>query len=139
MKTRNGFVSNSSSSSFVIIAEGGHKELTPPWAMGQVLRLGDTVGTTEFGWGPDTVRGVGSRLNLAWILSEEDGDRRHELLRAIMDEYPTVQDVEFHSTYAYVDHQSLDHMSDEVFRSDDSLRSFLFYRDSEIHLDNDNH
>lgn len=139
MKTRNGFVSNSSSSSFVIIAEGGHQEPTPNWAMSRVLHLGDSVGETEFGWGPETIRGLGSRLNLAWILSENDSDRRYELEKALRERFPNIKEVEFHSTYPYVDHQSFDSMSDDVFRDEESLRNFLFLTGSEIHLDNDNH
>jgi len=43
-----------------------------------------------------------------------------------------------HKNWSYIDHQSLG-TSDEAFESEETLRNFIFGRESVLHTDNDNH
>jgi hypothetical protein len=64
MKVRIGFVSNSSSTSFVVIdSSQGYDKL--PYA--DTFVVDGSVGHTEFGWGPETVNGIGSRIIFAYL------------------------------------------------------------------------
>ena len=70
MKVRAGFVSNSSSSSFIVIASGTHEPLGCPSEsalprLGGILELG-RAGSAEFGWGPDTFNDSFSKINFAF-------------------------------------------------------------------------
>lgn len=149
MKTRDGFVSNSSSSSFIVVGDGERLDSLENRLEHGVLNVGHgQPGETEFGWGPDTIRGIDSRLNLAFILARDylrDGEQQDALMkidRAIQRRHPeylyTVQDWE--DEFSYADHQSADQMVWELFGDDEGrLFNFLFCHDSYIELDNDNH
>jgi hypothetical protein len=68
MKKRSSFVSNSSSASFIIIGSG---KIEKPDIIDSVLRVpGDLGGETEFGWGPEDVSDIGSRINFAYLQSQ---------------------------------------------------------------------
>lgn len=135
MKIRNGYVSNSSSSSFVVIKKGDIKypELKPGFELD---------GEYEFGWGPERHYDVNSKINWAWIQSEYSPKHRDQLLE-ILTKCGLPKDYEFslttdwdkkEKTHAYIDHQSMGEL--ECF---DDLEQFLFCRDSFIMEDNDNH
>lgn len=141
MKARQGFVSNSSSSSFVVIGETGNDshEVKSLIMKGEVT-LGNQ-GRDDFGWGPETIQDVFSRINFAKIQAENNTEWLKMLERVIKDEIGCDTIVWEMSDYPYIDHQSnaSEGENTEIFDSDDSLRRFLFCSDSLIELDHDNH
>jgi hypothetical protein len=159
MKMRNGFVSNSSSSSFVIIdASKGYVSLNE---YGDTLHAG-SIGEIEFGWGPEKIEGIGARINWAYLQSryanpeEEDpllekahaavyGVRNKHLvmLEEVIKENSSIKEIDWGHVFedGYIDHQSsaAEDRNMEIFDSKESLKDFIFGKDSYIQLDNDNH
>lgn len=167
MKKRLGFVSNSSSSSYITIGCG--KLNIPNHNVWELNVPEDFGGKTEFGWGPEDLIDFGSRLNFCYaqILSvmgrEEDvllqkakeavGDNKHEWLVMLEDVLKNRLKVEVINwnlgggygddgkVWCYIDHQSAasEGSNTEIFESVENMERFLFCEDSSIHLDNDNH
>lgn len=146
MKIRQGFVSNSSSSSFIVIGDTGYDA----WEVTDLdtyeldengnLVIGDAIGTTEFGWGPEALKKLGDRINLAWV--DVEGTPNQEiynasLLKALQSRRPDIKGLVMQSRYAYVDHQSQG-MVRKAYQSQEILERFLFDSGSRIVLDNDN-
>jgi hypothetical protein len=142
MKTRTGFVSNSSSSSFVIIdADDGHVTLAGEMAFGH-------KGTTEFGWGPGVANDVHSRINFAYLQTHYSGQHL-DMLEDVIKEHTGLDDsivweisTDWNdNNWGYIDHQSsaVEGENMEIFDNKDKLKDFLFGKGSYIHLDNDNH
>lgn len=143
MKVRKGFVSNSSSSSFIVInAENGHEY---PKMEGSVL---GTIGETEFGWGEYVLDDVWSRINFAWVQAGYLG--KMEMLESVIKRCLNMNEIEWALSkeydepgkiWAYIDHQSsaAEGENTEMFDSEQMLEDFLFGVGSSIHLDNDNH
>lgn len=164
MKIRHGFVSNSSSSSFVVIGkgdlemEGRHK--------GEVWDSSD-FGETEFGWQNERYDDVHSKVNFAVIqaqyLDETEPDLSEEWLNMIrevimehtgatgvvffdrvVEEYEhdgeTHQYIDFKDDDVYIDHQSASYEDQNcsMFQDKDTLKRFLFSRHSYIQCGNDN-
>jgi hypothetical protein len=141
------FVSNSSSSSFVVI---GRKGLTKPDFCDPLI-VDKNLGETEFGWGPATILDCGSRIIFAYIQTAygENKERLNILEKAIK-EYCNISNVVWKITmecggddgkdWGYIDHQSsyIEGKNLEIFESEDVLKQFLFTKDSAIILDNDN-
>jgi hypothetical protein len=150
MKNRHGFVSNSSSSSFVVIGMTPivRLEVDDP----HDYQLG-SEGECEFGWGPSDIHDVYSRLNFALLqamLSEKQGiSFAMEMFRDSISEHTNIKEFtnvltlgwNEHSEkrHGYIDHQSSCPNNMEIFDSRTMLDAFLFSPDSVIHLDNDNH
>ena len=167
MKRRSGFVSNSSSASFVIIdASKGYDSLDQ---YGSTLEAGSNIGEIEFGWGPEQVHGIGARINWAYLQSqyahpkEEDpllekairvvqgNQNPHlEMLEEVIKENSSIEEIdwrfferdEFNGFKdGYIDHQSssAEGRNMEIFDSKEVLQDFIFGKASYIQLDNDNH
>ena len=149
MKIRQGFVSNSSSSSFIVIID---KEITPTReCLGQVVYPGE-LGETEFGWQRKTYHDMWSKMNFAYLQAlykahyTEDNNWAERLDKvvkehlgasvvwSISEEYDTPENF----TWGYIDHESACPDNCEMFDSDEKLKSFLFNEESYIQNQNDN-
>jgi hypothetical protein len=145
MIRRLGFVSNSSSSSFLVTnAKDGY--VTPDWE--GVLNAGYELGETCFGWGPERIDDIGSRVNFAFLQYIYSDDASwYDMLNEVIRENTKVEYVnwfplmESHTHWnSYIDHQSNagDGMNTEIFESKQTLKDFIFGKGSMICLDNDN-
>jgi hypothetical protein len=154
MKIRNGFVSNSSSSSFVVI---GTSALSIPGRLSsrefnsadELNVPEDFGGNTEFGWDEIQYDDFGSRLNFAYLQTEHRPEWL-ELLEDILREIYKVKTINWNITtsydkipgkvWGYIDHQSHadEGKNTEIFNSRHDLVHFLFAEDSYIQGDNDN-
>jgi hypothetical protein len=145
MKVRTGFVSNSSSSSYVII---GHDKASLMTTLPADFPIGMN-GETEFGWGPEDIDDIDSRINFAWLQAHADLDTYMPMLQYVLGEHGvrhlrcllTTDWNDDSKVYAYIDHQSSwsEGENMEIFDSEETLERFLFCSDSVIVLDNDNH
>jgi hypothetical protein len=146
MKTRQGFVSNSSSSSFVVIGNTG-KDCSK-W-LSKVCKPEQYVigqdGETEFGWSVETHSDVYSRVNFAYLQARDrklNGNHYMRMLfEAIKDvtgQFPIVS--ESIQKDGYVDHQSSssEGQNIEMFEDETILKRFLFDDGSYVETGNDN-
>lgn len=139
MKQRLGFVSNSSSSSFVVIGSGdcsnGIKRVKSRIEDGIIIF--GREGETEFGWGPDTITDIFSRFNFAKLqaIRSEWSEMLEKVIKDVTGCDSIMWDVD-----GYIDHQSAacEGSNIEIFDNEDTLKNFLFCEDSMIELDNDN-
>jgi hypothetical protein len=151
MKTRTKFVSNSSSSSFIVIALSGDMcdRNMLEWDNGPLVVDYD-FGTTEFGWGPEKISDTPSKICFAYIRAlYAEQPTLISMLESVIKEHTKCSEIEWqialegdykHFYYAYIDHQSIEGSDNmEMFNSEDDLKQFLFCKDSYIQLDNDNH
>lgn len=144
MKIRNGYVSNSSSSSFIVISDNG--KLCFPKKQ-DVYYLGED-GEYEFGWQIEDYFDMDSKINFAYIQASTDQGWL-KMLEDVLYEYvgysitPTITKKWDHPKlkHACIDHQSSasEGENTEMFESKEKLIAFLFNPDSYIHNDNDNH
>jgi hypothetical protein len=139
MKIRNGFISNSSSTSFVIInAKTGYEELNPTY---DDIYIVGASGESEFGWGPDTIYDIHSRINFAYL--QAIVLKKEEMLEEIILKNSNIKKIEYSKNIkeGYIDHQSSasEEKNIEIFENKKNLKNFIFGKDSFIELDNDNH
>jgi len=149
VKTRQGFVSNSSSSSFVVIGSREPKSTIPLLENGAVCVGPRVGGEYEFGWEIEDHTDTYSRINFAYIQAKDTNNEYWlETIEEAIKEVTGAADIiwcEFGSNkwtpYGYIDHQSsaCEGENTEMFESIDSMKRFLFSSDSYIHTDNDNH
>ena len=142
MKIRNGFVSNSSSTAFVVIDNSG--ELYNFRSDdGDILVVGKR-GKTEFGWEQEVSKDIYSKINFAYLQAFEYSNNKQwqELLIRTITNYTDIKRVIDNITEeGYIDHQSAatEGENTEIFESEKVLRNFLFGKNSKIVTDNDNH
>ena len=139
MKERIGFVSNSSSSSFIVIGNGESEGYFVKPEVSDGCIVFGKKGETEFGCGPERITDVFSRINFAHIQAENKPEWQEMIDDIIKNEIGC--DTILWELSGYIDHQSsaCEGSNVEMFNSEDSLRRFLFCDDSFIQLDNDNH
>jgi hypothetical protein len=161
MKIRNGFVSNSSSSSFVMIGNDGehkkpnyHEEFDPKGQ--RCIRIPQTFGgETEFGWQVEEYYDFPEKLNWATLMAKKE-ESRWKMLKKVLKEDFNVEavydclnwydedDDNSNSFYTrsengYIDHQSVDEDAAAMFKDTTELRDWLYGSKSFIHNDNDNY
>ena len=144
-KTRRGFISNSSSSSFIVIGDN----INIPFFDEQILRIPESFeGTDEFGWSIDDHTDIGSRINFAYMQAKlTDNENYLEMLADVLKTQFEIDYIEYaldvddweSEHHGYIDHQSVGGNNIRMFESEETLIRFIFGEDSYIHTDNDNH
>jgi hypothetical protein len=157
MKKRYGFVSNSSSSSFLVVKGGRYNYLL--YAKDNILVVDKDFGTCQFGWGPETIYDAPSKIIFAYlqILYIKEYDPGAEFKKIADDCLDMLENVIINNTnvkaivwdivindynnFSYIDHASsaAEGQNTEIFDSEDTLKDFIFGSNSYIRLDNDNH
>lgn len=132
MRIRTGFVSNSSSSIFMVTAEG---DLIPPEKTPRVYQIGK-AGHDQFGWEVREYRGIDSKINFTMLQARKDEQVAllFSVLKEHFGEFPEISLRED----AYIDHQSRGGSNFEMFESKEKLKQFLFCDQSYIQGGNDN-
>lgn len=149
----NVFETNSSSTHSISIAPGNEELLMDtslkPDENGNVILQGG-----EFGWDYDSYYDAQSKASyMAIYASCWSGDKKEEFiekLKRVIIEQTGAKDVLFNFTeeydskdgknWSYIDHQSVDSEDYHwVFDDEETLRQFIFNRNSVLTTDNDNH
>lgn len=147
MKVRKGFVSNSSSSSFVVISnQGPSVTLNLP----AVLKVDSKLGNTQFGWEFHKYNDFGSKLIFAYMqaIYAKNNDWLTMLERVVVGS-TAVKEIEWEialedyndPNLAYIDHASTageDRTMGKMFDCEKMLFDFLFLEKSYIQTGNDN-
>jgi len=143
MKIRTGFVSNSSSSSFIVINNSGTR-VHPPFS--DRLYIDMTSGEYEFAWQIEDYNDFNSKFNWCYIIATykiDETERLHQMLReAIEEELGVPVEINWNAQSEfdyYIDHGSVEDHNMAMFDSKEELKLFLFDPASYIHNDNDNH
>ena len=164
MKIRNGFVANSSSSSFVIInvnpftlsdAKAEARKYFTEYADNLSLYNINWEESFEFGWGPGRARDTYAKIAFAMLQCEALSEKKREpnsssisgsetvfgqMLNEVIKEVTGLDLLwELHPD-SYIDHQSRadEGRNLEIFLNKSTLMQFLFNPASFIQLDNDN-
>jgi len=156
MKIRNGFVSNSSSSSYVVINKSNLNDIEKfkylaSWY--DVVNIPLENGEKEFGW--DVVQYTDeSKINFAYLqaMYADRPDWANMITKLLKEnlgiEHISIDIAWCNSKYGYIklpdcgyiDHQSnaAENTNTEIFDSEENLKYFLFCDESYIQGDNDN-
>jgi hypothetical protein len=159
MKIRNGFVSNSSSSSFLVIKKLQEEDLKASaqlinsyvrgFGENNILTVDRYIGETEFGWSPQRHYEIGSKIVFAYMQAKYvDREDWVDLLEEVIKEVSDAKAIDWminitdcdSPNYGYIDHQSASYTGEntEMFDSKEELINFLFGSDSFVMTDNDN-
>jgi hypothetical protein len=131
MKNRKGFVSNSSSSSFIIISDSNLDSFVSPVNL--------LTGEYEFGWEQDTFSDVASKLNFCFLIGDESTRiMTEQVFFEHTGDFLVPEEIDNIIEIGYIDHQSIHDGNCKMFESKEKLKYFLFNRDSHIETDNDN-
>lgn len=148
MKIREGFISNSSSSCFVVVSNNGNYHRPSLEINNGTLIIGDH-GNMEFGWEFEKFYGFWDKVNWAVMqahYSNMSEQRIAMIKKVIMDAYPEVKEIDIRlksdddggDRYSgYIDHQSVGE-SEEIFDNESILRNFIFGANSYVQGGNDN-
>lgn len=149
MKIRQGFVSNSSSSSFVVIGNTPSSVYRDEYDDEDIIFGLD--GETEFGWDHRKYYGLDTRINFAYLQTDCGKNKDWlEMLERVILNYTGANSIDWRLTddwkpaegyvTGYIDHQS--HASEgeniEIFNDDETLERFIFSDESYIQGGNDN-
>ena len=147
MKIRNGFVSNSSSSSFIVISSDGCDDLRLNKVIDNNTLVVDlSLGNSEFGWDKDTYFDVGSKLIFSYLQTQYAG-KYLDMLESVVKDFCGCKHIKWNISdnyesggWGYIDHQSsaVEGQNMEMFENEQVLRNFLFDNNSYIETGNDN-
>jgi hypothetical protein len=142
MKTRSGFVSNSSSTSYIVIGNKKRKYsfVNTHLESGGVLIVDNNLGQDEFAWGSEIINDMGSRIIFSYLIAQynNNNDWIEMLENTILDNTMAtkIEWVVSIEKDSYIDHQSHECSANtEMFKSKGTLASFIFDQDSKIILD----
>jgi hypothetical protein len=159
MKKRMGFVSNSSSSSFLLTDTSGKLDETGLECFRDCVHEGTIIfdsillGKIRFGWGPDELATVGPRIAFAYLQTQYAGnDLWLTMLEGVLKDWLSAKKIIWQiGIYPYqpdtgeggkgfIDHQSSasEGQNTEIFSDFQTLTAFLFGEGSRIVLQNDN-
>lgn len=147
MKRRSGFVSNSSSSSFIVISSNGSLILKDAY-VGEDIVVDGYFGETEFGWEFCKYNSFGDRLIFAYLQTQyAQNNSWLKMLENVVKDHTGCKNIKWEVSldynsngWAYIDHQSSASEGEniEMFDNEESLINFLFNENSYIQGGNDN-
>lgn len=147
MKYRYSFITNSSSSSYIVISNEGKYELENAYEH-KPFFINSNQGETEFGWDFTIYRNVYDRINFAYLqaMYVENQDWLGMLDKVIKEHTgasKVINELSLDygsSNWSYIDHQSCSYEGEniEMFESEEKLKDFLFNSKSYIQGGNDN-
>lgn len=94
MKVRTGFVSNSSSSSFIVNKDLNVNHVQSESFGNRVYRIGSD-GLVEFGWGVSDEYDTDAKINFSYLMAKyfEDDEKIDMLKEVILEHYNDVEEV----------------------------------------------
>lgn len=141
MKKRITFISNSSSSSFIVISNDDLDQLKDE----DVLEVPTVRGEYEFGWQEERYDDFYSKLNFCVLQCQAvwntKGEEWFKMLQDVVKEKLNIDLKITNGVSGYIDHQSsaVEGSNTEMFDNKEDLKQFLFSSGSYIQNDNDNH
>lgn len=162
MKIRSGFVSNSSSSSFIVIGSATPESIRlfrGTYGGKEDLSITPDLGHHQFGWENEKYSRFWDKVFFAWIQAAYMQKERRKggrpewmkMLNRVLKKHLKVKRIHWNVSmdtpqsgkwdeWCYIDHQSASHEGANVglFESEDELTNFLFSTDSYIQCGNDN-